>query len=41
MRLNEHEIDSFIFDMSRCIDSKGNVDEGFLSDSVEYLDIFY
>ena len=32
---------SFIYDLDSCLKGKGNVDEGFFSDSVEDMDIFY
>lgn len=39
--LTKHEAEAFIHDMERCLRSQGNVDEGFFSDSVAYLDISY
>ena len=39
--LSESLTTSFIYDLKGCLNSKGNIDEGFFSDSVEDMDIFY
>lgn len=40
-RLSKHEIESLIYDLERCLNSQGNIDEGFFSGSVEDIDILY
>ncbi|RYX81614.1 hypothetical protein EON73_04710 [bacterium] len=39
--INIQECQSFIRDLDRCINEKGNIDEGFFSDSVENRTILY
>ncbi len=39
--INNQECQSFIEDLNRCINEKGNIDEGFFSDSVENRTILY
>jgi len=40
-RLDKHDTEGFLHDLNRSINLRGNSDEGFFSDSVEYMEILY
>ena len=39
--IDEHECKSFIYDLNYCLNNKENIDDGFVSDGVEYMKILY